>query len=190
MSVPVERRIRALVLLAAIALVAGLARVVARAWPAAPGVAWIDAPGIPVELAGDGVYFLPAPATLGALLARAGHDCTAVGGDRPLAPGDRVAVAAPRCTVTVDRMSGAARLTLRVPLDANRDDADALAALPHVGPALARAIVRDRARRGPFRSVDDLERVRGVGPATLRAIRRHLVASHPEDFTGRHEGWK
>lgn len=167
-------------LLASVALGAGIVRAASVGlWPAGPEVAWIEAPGVAVELVGDGVYLLSPPASVGALLREAGHPCAtgARAEARMLAAGDRVTTTAPGCAATVDRMSGAARMTLRVPLDLNRDDADALAALPAVGPGLARAIVRDRTRRGPFRSVDDLERVRGVGPATLQAIRRHVVVS-------------
>jgi competence protein ComEA len=60
------------------------------------------------------------------------------------------------------------------PLDLNRADTLALLALPGVGPALARRIVEARAA-SPFRSVDDLLKVRGIGPATLARL-RPLVA--------------
>jgi competence protein ComEA len=43
--------------------------------------------------------------------------------------------------------------------------------LPGVGPATARAIIDHRKRHGPFRSVEDLLEVRGIGPAKLDAIR-------------------
>jgi len=49
-----------------------------------------------------------------------------------------------------------------------------LSVLPGVGPSLARAIVLDRASHGPFRSVDDLTRVKGIGPARLAALRPWL----------------
>lgn len=49
-----------------------------------------------------------------------------------------------------------------------------LAMLPGVGPSLARAIILDRIARGPFRSIDDLSRVRGIGPARLAALRPWL----------------
>ena len=42
--------------------------------------------------------------------------------------------------------------------------------LPGIGPARARAIVEERARGGPFGSVVDLQRVRGIGPATTAAL--------------------
>ena len=65
------------------------------------------------------------------------------------------------------------------PLDVNRASADALEALPRIGPSLARRIVEDRDARGPFRDVDDLDRVRGVGPATVEAIRALVTADMP-----------
>lgn len=46
--------------------------------------------------------------------------------------------------------------------------------LEEIGETLARRIVADREERGPFRSVDDLGRVSGIGPKTLDAIRPHL----------------
>jgi competence protein ComEA len=50
-----------------------------------------------------------------------------------------------------------------------------LDALPGVGPSTATAIVSYRTQIGPFASVDDLLKVRGIGPAKLDAI-RELVA--------------
>ena len=43
--------------------------------------------------------------------------------------------------------------------------------LPRIGPARAAAIAALRTRVGRFRSVDDLLRVRGIGRASLRALR-------------------
>lgn len=53
----------------------------------------------------------------------------------------------------------------------NRATAAELEALPGIGPALARRIVAWRAQNGPFRSVDDLSRVPGIGSATLERLR-------------------
>jgi competence protein ComEA len=46
-----------------------------------------------------------------------------------------------------------------------------------VGPALAERIVRWREREGPFRSVEDLARVPGIGPATVARIRGSVRVS-------------
>ncbi len=56
-------------------------------------------------------------------------------------------------------------------VDVNRATVDELVTLPGVGPATATAIVEDRARNGPFAGVDDLDRVTGIGPAKLDALR-------------------
>jgi competence protein ComEA len=40
-----------------------------------------------------------------------------------------------------------------------------------IGDALARRIVADREQNGPFRSVDDLGRVKGIGPKILEHLR-------------------
>ena len=60
-------------------------------------------------------------------------------------------------------------------LDPDRATVQQLVRLPRVGPALARAIVADREARGPFGGIEGLDRVRGVGPGLLEAIRPHLL---------------
>ncbi len=56
-------------------------------------------------------------------------------------------------------------------MNLNTATADQLDALPGVGPATAAAIIGDREAHGPFRSVDDLGRVRGIGDAKLDQLR-------------------
>ena len=56
-------------------------------------------------------------------------------------------------------------------LDLNRAGAEELQTLPGIGPALAQRILDSRAREGPFRRPEDLLRVRGIGPATLKRFR-------------------
>ena len=52
----------------------------------------------------------------------------------------------------------------------NSADASALQTLPGIGPSKAQAIVADRTANGPFADCGDLQRVRGVGPATIAGI--------------------
>jgi len=56
-------------------------------------------------------------------------------------------------------------------LDLNRAGAAELDALPGVGPVLAARILEQRRRYGPFRRVEDLRAVRGVGPRLLARLR-------------------
>jgi competence protein ComEA len=56
----------------------------------------------------------------------------------------------------------------------NRAGKADLESLPGIGPVMAGRILDDRRERGRFRSVDDLMRVRGVGPKTLEKIRPYL----------------
>jgi competence ComEA-like helix-hairpin-helix protein len=46
--------------------------------------------------------------------------------------------------------------------------------LPRIGPAMAQRILDLRAEVGAFGSVDELERVRGIGPKTLDRLRPHV----------------
>jgi competence protein ComEA len=61
-------------------------------------------------------------------------------------------------------------------MDLNRASSEELQALPGIGPALAERILESRAREGYFRSLEDLLRVRGIGPATLARIRDLVFA--------------
>lgn len=62
------------------------------------------------------------------------------------------------------------------PVDLATADAAALMTLPGIGPALAARIVEDRERNGPFRTVDDLGRVKGIGQKTLARLKPFLTA--------------
>ena len=57
------------------------------------------------------------------------------------------------------------------PIDVNRATEAELETLPGVGPATALAIIAERDGNGPFASVDDLDRVPGIGAAKVAALR-------------------
>ena len=56
-------------------------------------------------------------------------------------------------------------------MNINTADADALDALPGIGPATAAAIIEHRGKIGAFGSVDELLDVPGIGEAKLEALR-------------------
>jgi len=69
----------------------------------------------------------------------------------------------------------------RLVIDLNSATAKELSLLPGVGPVLATRIVENRQREGPFRSVEDLARVNGIGPRKLDQLRFWCVT--PADST-------
>lgn len=66
------------------------------------------------------------------------------------------------------------------PVDLNSADAATLAReLKGIGEVRARAIVEHRRRNGPFRSVDELALVKGIGPRVIELNRPNLRLGRP-----------
>ena len=61
------------------------------------------------------------------------------------------------------------------PISLSRADQETLETLPRIGPATAERIIAWREKNGPFRSVEDLLAVSGIGPATLEGLAEHVV---------------
>ncbi len=69
------------------------------------------------------------------------------------------------------------------PVDINRADASALQqGLTMVGPSRAAAIVEHRQQHGPFRRVEDLTQVEGIGKAIVERNRQRITTG---DMTSR-----
>ena len=77
--------------------------------------------------------------------------------------------------ITGGDMSAFQKHTLGLPLSLNRETREGLTALPGIGDHLAEAIIRERDKRGGFRSLDELRYVNGLGEKILRKIRPHLT---------------
>jgi len=65
----------------------------------------------------------------------------------------------------------------------NTADAGVLGLLPGIGPAKAAQIVAYR-KRHPFRTVDELVRIKGIGRKMVRAWRPHLAVTGPTTAKG------
>ncbi len=103
-------------------------------------------------------------------LARVNLAAKLTDGQRVVVP--RVGEAAP--ITAVDNGGGAAVASPgadTAPVDLNNATAVELDALPGVGPATAAAIVAHRTLHGPFRNVDALGDVKGIGSAKLEQLR-------------------
>lgn len=59
----------------------------------------------------------------------------------------------------------------RGPLDLNRADSLALLELPGIGPTKVKALLAWRRSHGRFSRVEDLLKVKGIGPATFKRLR-------------------
>jgi competence protein ComEA len=79
--------------------------------------------------------------------------------------------------VEVDRLESE---SLDYRIDVNTATWVEWAQLDGIGEALAERIVADREANGPFESVDDLRRVKGIGPKTLARIRPYLTVGKPD----------
>ena len=62
-------------------------------------------------------------------------------------------------------------------IDLNLAPVSELQLLPGIGPALAGRIVESREAEGPFASVEDLARVRGIGVKTIDRVRPFVRAA-------------
>lgn len=92
---------------------------------------------------------------------------------RFLADGEQIVVpavgAAPPAGATGTQSSGDGRVNL------NSADAEALEQLPRIGPTMAERIIDWRDEHGPFRVVEDLLEVSGIGEQTLEGLRDLVV---------------
>ncbi len=152
----------------------------------------VETPALVVHVAGavaaPGLYTLAGPARVADAVAAAGGLTAAADLDRVnlaalVADGERVylpvlgepdvpQVVAGSAPTPVTSLGGG---TAAAPVDINRADAAALESLPGVGPATAAAIVAHRDTHGPFRTVEGLLDVRGIGPAKLDQVRPFVV---------------
>lgn len=155
--------------------------------PAAPLVVHVTG-----AVAQPGVYHLDPGARVNDAVDRAGGaaadaDLTRVNLAAPLADGGRVYVprrgeAAPPDVVDGgvspgDGPPSGPGSTRPARVNINRAGAEELDGLPGIGPSTAAAIVAHRQQRGPFRRVDDLSQVRGIGPAKLEQLRPLVTVS-------------
>ena len=68
---------------------------------------------------------------------------------------------------------------LRELININSATAKEFERLHGIGPQIAGRIVAYREKNGAFKRVDDITKVRGIGPKTLERLRPHLTMSTP-----------
>jgi competence protein ComEA len=104
--------------------------------------------------------------------------------DNPVVPARRLVSVAPTVVMAVLVVAfgspGAAAAGKAVDgvVNLNTAPPEMLSALPGIGPAKAVGIVAYRSRH-PFRTVDELVRVKGIGRRMVQAMRAHLAVAGP-----------
>lgn len=73
--------------------------------------------------------------------------------------------------IEFSRISGRKSLSLGVRIGINSGSVEDLVALPGIGTVLAKGIIEYRESNKGFKSIDELERVKGIGKKRLEAIR-------------------
>ncbi len=71
-------------------------------------------------------------------------------------------------------MSLGSALSASAAVNVNTATKDELIALPGIGPAKAQAILDHRKANGPFKTVDDLRNVKGIGAKRLEKLRSEV----------------
>ena len=132
-------------------------------------VAWRQAHG-PFRTLAD---FDSVPGVGAALLAAVAPHLTLAPAPAAPAPRGETATAPSPVTPSTTSADGGAGAVV----DLNRATAEELQALPGIGPALAQRVVAWRTAHGPFRSVDELEKVPGIGSKTATRLRPRVRAS-------------
>jgi competence protein ComEA len=72
-------------------------------------------------------------------------------------------------------MSAFYKVTLGIPISLNRESLEGLTAVPGIGPRIGGAIVRERAKRGGFKRLDELLSIPGIGPTFYKNVNRYLT---------------
>lgn len=136
-----------------------------------------------IDVAGEvrrpGIVVLPSGSRVHEAIAAAGGlkgkvDTTGLNLARVLNDGEQVVVGAPVAAGTGSQAGGTGQPATTL-VDLNTADLVALDDLPGIGPVTAESIIAWRDENGPFRSVDDLLDVKGIGEATLADLRDRVT---------------
>jgi competence protein ComEA len=131
---------------------------------------WVHRPGVYQFAPGDRVV----DAVERAGGARPGADLSVLNLAAPLTDGTQVVVVKEGATSGSTGSDGSGTTEGGI-INVNTATATELEALSGIGEVLAAAIVDYRTDNGPFTSVDQLEDVSGIGPATLEEIRDQVT---------------
>ena len=101
----------------------------------------------------------------------AAADTSAVNLSEPLTDGQHIHIP----TKEIFLQTAAANSSSSDLVNINTDDADRLISLRGIGPALAQRIIDYREQNGPFKTIDELKNVRGIGDKRFADIKDNIT---------------
>jgi competence protein ComEA len=131
------------------------------------------------EIRYPGVYSFCDPPTLGELIRKAGglREEDVPPPDLLLIPNSRIIMTKEGGALRADlrEISSFHKMTLGLPISMNRESEEGLTALPGIGKNMAKAIVEERAKRGGFKSLDEIQEIPGIGPKFYSRLKPYLT---------------
>lgn len=105
------------------------------------------------------------------------RDIEALRGDIPVSHGTRITLlrSGEKQGFLRGEMDPFYKVSLGIPISLNRATELDLIAIPGIGPRLADAIVRERASRGQFVSLQEILEIRGINQRMYRKVRPYLT---------------
>lgn len=152
------------------------ARLVASGKPS-QGAIYVDVSG---AVRRPGLYKLAAGSRVNDALVKAGGatrdgDLTLINRAATLSDGEQVLVPLKPDPAALASGGQGSAAPVSGPLRLNFATVEQLDELPGIGPATAQRIIDYRLANGPFKSVDELDEVSGIGPARLAELRELVV---------------
>ncbi len=131
------------------------------------------------EIRHPGVYSFCGAPTLGELIRKAGglREGKLPAPDLPLIPNSGISVTKEGGALRVQphEIPSFYKITLGLPISVNTESEEGLTALPGIGKNTAKAIVEERAKRGGFKSLDEIMGIPGIGPKFYARMKPYLT---------------
>jgi len=137
----------------------------------------VDVQGVVIN---PGVYQLPAGSRVGDAIKAAGgvqkgSDSSSVNLARFIEDGEQIYVSNVDVVEQGRPSQNSSRIVRQGRLNVNRANESELDGLPGVGPVLAQRIIAYRTEHGNFGTVEDLQKVAGIGPAKFSELRTFVT---------------
>jgi competence protein ComEA len=134
-----------------------------------------------VQIEGDvkypGIYSFNHQPDLRELIEAGGGATSATPPPIPLHSGSKVTVVEDKGSYayTHGEISSFHKITLGLPVSINTESEEGLTAVPGIGPSLAETIVKERTRRGGFKTLEELKSVYGIGEKKYKTITSYVT---------------